>query len=96
METPYKTMIILALVLIGFTTFSVLFNNETEIDNVGYAVPNNQSYDGLGIIPNLSIFDFIKGVLEIQTGLPIIDNFFKAFIGIVIAILIVWYIRAAN
>ena len=93
MDTPFKMIVIFGIVLIGFTTFSALFNSQDDIDNIGYVTPSNSSYDTLGILTDMSLFDFIASIMDMETGLPVIDNMFKALFAICIAILIAWYIR---
>jgi len=88
--------ILTAIILVGFTTFSVMFNVQSDISTDGYVSPNNDSYDNIGVSTDLSIFDYLAGILKIETGLPLIDNIFKTLFTAFISILIIWYLRAAN
>lgn len=96
MESPFKLAILITIILVGFITFSVLFNNQSDISTEGYVAPSNLTYDNSGIADDLGIFDYLGGILNIKTGLPIIDNIFKSIFTAFISIMILWYLRAAS
>lgn len=89
--SPISIGIFAGMCLILFTGFSTVFNSQTPITN-GYIQNTSYQYDEVGILPDLGILDYIYGVANIETGLPIFDGLWKAILLILIILSVAYYL----
>lgn len=96
MNNPFSAALMILFVVVCFAAFGIMVGTETEIDSSGYSIPTNSSYDSLGVLSDLSIFDLLGSITDITTGNDLIDKIIFAFFGGLIAIIVAWFARASN
>lgn len=94
MATSTEIAIMIGFVLVGFTSFTVVFSSQGEISETGtYESLDNSSYSNSGAFQTLSLFDYLRGALTLETGLPIFDSIWKALIAVLLGVMVVFYLN---